>query len=88
MTAKHIAGTPWKVNGSESTTAIWVEDSNGRRVCNIRNCDIDYDRARLIAAAPALLEALITVRDYWAGGDAPEEITRQIHAAINQAEGK
>ena len=49
---------------------------------------VSADDAALIAAAPALLDALITVRDYWTGGDAPEEITRQINDAINQAKGK
>ena len=43
---------------------------------------------RACNAHASLLAALITVRDYWAGGDAPEEITRQIHDAINQAEAK
>ena len=46
--AKHIAGTPWKVNGSDSTTAIWVEDAGGQRVCTVRNCDVD--RAALALA--------------------------------------
>ena len=48
----------WKVSGSESTTAIWVEDESGQRVCTLRNCEMDLDRANLIAAAPDLLEAL------------------------------
>jgi hypothetical protein len=48
----------WKVSGSESTTAIWVEDESGQRVCTVRNCEMDLDRANLIAAAPDLLEAL------------------------------
>ena len=48
----------WKVNGSEDTTAIWVEGADGKRVCTVRNCEDDADHARLIAAAPALLAAL------------------------------
>lgn len=50
--------TPWKVNGSEDTQAIWVEDSQGKRVATIRNCDEDLDRANLIASAPELLAEL------------------------------
>ena len=46
---------PWKVNGSDQSTAIWVEDADGKRVCTVRNCDTDLDRARLIAAAPEML---------------------------------
>lgn len=49
---------PWSVGGREDTTAIWVEDAGAMRVCTVRNCDSDLDRARLIAAAPDLLEAL------------------------------
>jgi hypothetical protein len=41
--------------------------------------------ARLIAAAPDLLEALKTVADYWAGGDVPPEIDALMRAAIAQA---
>lgn len=43
--------------------------------------------ARLIASAPALLAALEQVHDFWAGGDAPEELENAIHAAIAQARG-
>lgn len=50
---------PWKVNGSENTTAIWVEDESGQRVATIRNCENDLDRADLIASAPELLVALM-----------------------------
>lgn len=42
----------WAVFGSEDTTAIWVEDESGKRVCTMRNCETDLDRARLIADAP------------------------------------
>ncbi len=48
----------WTVEGSEQSTAIWVEDGQGKRVCTVRNCEKDADRARLIAAAPELLTAL------------------------------
>lgn len=50
--------------------------------------DESYCNARLIAAAPDLLAALQAVADYWAGGDVPEEIDAQMHAAIRKAEGK
>ncbi len=52
----------WKVNGSEDTTAIWVEDESGQRVATVRNCDDDLDRANLIAASPELLEFAEEVR--------------------------
>jgi hypothetical protein len=50
--------TPWRVNGSEVNTSIWVEDAGGQRVCTVRNCDNDAERANLIAAAPELYAAL------------------------------
>ena len=43
--------------------------------------------ARLIAAAPDLLEALEAVADYWAGGDVPEALDTQMRAAIAKARG-
>lgn len=58
MDTKQFAGFtpgPWRVNGSEQTTAIWVETADGKRICTVRNCDSDADVARLIAAAPELL---------------------------------
>ena len=48
----------WTVIGSEETTAVWVEDEDGKRICTVRNCEKDIDRANLIAAAPELLAAL------------------------------
>jgi hypothetical protein len=41
--------------------------------------------ARLIAAAPDLLEALREVAEFWAGGDAPQELTDKINAALAKA---
>jgi hypothetical protein len=67
----------WRVNGSETTTAIWVEDGNGKRVCTLRNCEADADRARLIAAAPEILRLLKLV-------NTNEMVKRwpQVHTAI------
>jgi len=46
--------TGWYVNGSETTTKIWVQDSNKRRVCTVNYAPNDSDVAALIAAAPEL----------------------------------
>jgi hypothetical protein len=48
----------WTAGGSEKTTAVWVKDENGKTVCSIATCADDWNRARLIAAAPDLLAAL------------------------------
>jgi hypothetical protein len=44
--------------------------------------------ARLIAAAPEMLEALRAVADYWAGGDVPPAIDAAMRAAIAKATGQ
>ncbi len=53
---------PLKVNGSEITTAVWIEDANSKRVATIKMCDNDSDRAEAIKFAcnayPKLIEAL------------------------------
>lgn len=73
----------WKVNGSTDSTAIWVEDADGKRVCTVRNCENDLDRARLLAASPKLLAALqlCVVRD----PSLKNNVT--VTAAIAEAEG-
>lgn len=48
----------WVACGSEDTLATWVEDDSGKRVCSMRKCEQDWQRAQLIAAAPELLEQL------------------------------
>jgi hypothetical protein len=50
--------------------------------------DEEAANANLIAAAPDLLDVLREVRDFWAGGDAPEALETAIHAAIAKAEGR
>lgn len=48
----------WVACGSEDTLATWVEDDAGKRVCTMRKCEQDWQRAQLIAASPELLIAL------------------------------
>lgn len=57
MKAKHTPG-PWVADGSEITTATWVCGADGKRICTMRPSFADWSNARLIAAAPELLEAL------------------------------
>ena len=52
---KHTLG-PWEL--AESNSSIPVKGSNGKTVCNVRFRENDLYDARLIAAAPDLLEAL------------------------------
>lgn len=52
--------------------------------------DIDGARrdARLIAAAPVLLNVLEKVNAFWAGGDVPADLHAEMLAAIRQAKGE
>ena len=54
METKHTPGK-WFANGSDTSLATRVEDANGKRVCTMRQCEVDWERAQLIAQAPALL---------------------------------
>ena len=44
-------------------------------------------RSDLLAERDDLLAVLEQVRDFWAGGDAPEALENVIHAAIARARG-
>lgn len=46
----------WLVNGNDKGS-VWVNEQNGSRVRSIPRNELDLERARLIAAAPDLLEA-------------------------------
>lgn len=54
METKHTTGK-WVACGSEKNLATWVEDCFGKRVCTMRQCELDWERAQLIAQAPDLL---------------------------------
>ncbi len=88
MSNKHTPG-PWQHTTGDTTvyadgvfvaecvpTSPWADDVPKREA---------RANARLIAAAPELLASLQAVADFWAGGDAPQELTDQMHAAIAKA---
>lgn len=63
-------------------------NANSRIVCTTTDDEYSRANARLIAAAPTMLEALRTVRDLVGFNDVPrEEIWRTIDAAIAKAGG-
>ncbi len=95
MNTKHTPG-PWKLvaglslrtnvvggDGVEYTkmTVATIEPEDD----NLEAVQVAKANARLIAAAPDLLAALRAVAEFWAGGDAPEELTAQINAALAKA---
>jgi hypothetical protein len=97
MNTKHTPG-PWKVNATpHSSNQDWVvldSGTNGRnkRVCAVYS-DNDEADARLIAAAPELLEALIGLLDEvndmsgrcgWMGNG----FRAKAHAALAKARGE
>lgn len=82
---------PWVADGSESTTATWVNGGDGKRVCTMRPSVKDWGNARLIAAAPELLEALkdalkdLEALSPW---DSAPVCARKARAAITKATGE
>lgn len=53
----HTKG-PWTAYGSEKTTHTGVKGADGKAICHMVAGEHDWNNARLIAAAPDLLEAL------------------------------
>lgn len=93
MSGLHTPG-PWEpFLGSDS---VWVTgpDHNANVVCDIvlsakEATDEDFANARLIAAAPSLLEASKLAQDLLvASGFACSEVLSRVSAAIAKAEGR
>lgn len=83
---KHSPG-PWKIGEHSEYRDIWAADKY--RICQLvrtlpmRECD-----ARLIAAAPELLEALEDASHYFYGEHHPDNPTcKRIRAALAKATG-
>jgi hypothetical protein len=77
----HVLGGDYHVIESGEAHYHPEEGMTGFRLCGF----MSMADARLIAAAPDLAEALRAVAEFWAGGDAPEELTQQINAALDKA---
>ena len=81
----------WTAGGREKTTAVWVKDENGKTVCNVARCDDDWNRARLIAAAPdllAALEAIVKMISPYSGQGRMDTEISAARAAIAKAKGE
>ena len=92
--AKHAPG-PWqqKCADYDPLTIIALVDSDGMgnlqysRICDVDDCDSAIENARLIAAAPELLDALKDVVRYGWWENAPASKAKAL-AAIAKAEGR
>jgi hypothetical protein len=85
-TQAHAPG-PWAVeaHGRGATESWYVQDAIGNDVCRVRGGeDTTGPNARLIAAAPELVDALRAMLDAYAGKRKPEE-REQWHSAVRQA---
>lgn len=86
----HTPG-PWACfnRDGDRTFKRWgVQGANGRRVCWVENARPQSEaNARLIAAAPSLLEACKRVRDGLDAGEHPGPFASILDAAIARAEG-
>ena len=84
MTTYHTPG-PWETSVlSDGTQWQVCEPGAGDWIADCKNAE----DARLIAAAPDLLAALESVRDYWSGGDCPPALWGQITQTIARAKGQ
>ena len=94
MTAKHTPG-PWRIKmtitGPEkSKMEVSAIIGTQAKDAIIKVLDADFDDARLIAAAPTLLEVLQELEEssgYWSEYDVPLGIVERIKAAIALATG-
>jgi len=92
MTTKHTSGI-WTVTGTKKAFLIGEDDGNGGEtyIAKIDNIDSESEEnAKLIAAAPELLQALFECKKYfeYMGGDnhvASREARKSIDTAINKA---
>jgi len=50
---------PWKAGGSEKSTATFLLDADGKRVCTMKPCDTDWSNALFIEKAVNSYAALV-----------------------------
>lgn len=99
-TAPHTPG-PWRIEQpNDYTPHIWITAEGNPSIAKIETCDYDdglgerltdqdQTNARLISAAPEMLEALETIADFAPGnGDVCEIIAKRARAAIAKATGE
>ena len=90
MTTKHTPG-PWVVGTTDGHATYSITGPRGTLpyIARIPAGRLENaDNASLIAAAPELLAALESVRDYWSGGDCPPALWGQITQTIARAKGQ
>ena len=91
----HTPG-PWEINNHKVTTRIFTlnSDDGSADVCDINRVFVKYGRAyanaKLIAAAPEMLEALIKVQSFGCRVDELEckkDVIKAVKEAIEKATG-
>ena len=82
---KHTPG-PWKVNDKTLSGAYQISDnkSGSLRICTVTNAPNDEANARLIAAAPDMLNAMKEASRFMLSGSTPYNL---LWDAITKAEG-
>lgn len=85
MSGQHTPG-PWSAGGSDMTLATWVKGPDRKRICTMKEGPNDWPNAKLIAAAPDLLEALrVAYSDMQRTPGHTIDMLGRIEAAIQKA---
>jgi len=85
----HTPG-PWNWTEYNDTRAIHSADGTKIALPEVwigNAAEESEANARLIAAAPDMLETLEEIRDFWVGGDVPAELEAKMIAVIEKARG-
>lgn len=78
----------WVDIASESRYCIGYATPRRNGTPAERSDDETCANAHLISASPRMYNALVKVREFWAGGDCPPELLAEIDAALDQADGR
>ena len=84
---KHTPG-PWEFQFQTVTRVMVYSKETHTAVCSMKKCSEDVDNARLIAAAPEMLEALITVYDVLYGETKRKMVKSEYRELLEKATGR
>ena len=81
MNSKHTPG-PWRIDSGRHGIHIRAGKQTDPLGGDLVSATFNYANARLIAKAPAMHDVLRRVAEFWAGGDVPADLDRDIRALL------